>query len=1007
MQGHTKHQSNHNQPNNHSFIFVLRHGLRKVFLGLYSYLKSFSSRIRHGVALPLPWRSRTFKPKINYYISNNRRIRIAGISSAFVLALLTIATLAPLTHNTEYTGAIGTASETVLTLTTSNYPILDLAVNRSSGTFSETSSGNGQGSFTVTTTNYTGYTLSISNSDSDTALTDSTSGSTIASISSSISSSTFNTTTYNGKWGYKPSKYYDTSTSTVVDNSSTSTGVYLPSPTTTATTLNITNCANGKSNGSNTCPDAVDTYTIDLAARLEYTQDSGSYTNTFILTAVGNPIDYTVNYNGTGADSGTTPGVAEDETNLTYITLSSITPTKDGYTFKGWCTVDTGTDGTNACTGTTYQPGDQYPINQTTQNVATLYAMWEMDNPYIGEELYDVVASMSKGTQTAADLQATITTSNSGVYEYNASVFGAASDAANTHKIYYYRGILDQTTGSYGSDGDGKAWPNYVRLANSDSSTYSCWRIVRTTGSGGVKMIYNGTWTGSTCANSQSNARIQDSAFDGTANSSGKSIVGVGYTYNATYKSTTSSTQAGTLFGTNSSYSSNTTSSTIKGVIDTWYTNNLASSYSNKLELSAGYCNDRSVNYGSSWATYDDSTSISTPYTSGSSATVFYFGARMRNRSTAQTPTLGCPRSTVDLYTTKNASNGNKQLGDYPIALLTADEASFAGSGSPAASQGSSYNTNSYLRSGSYFWLLSPNIRNPNGYAIVFYLSSSGDLGGDSVYSTFGVRPAISLNPGMVITAGNGTATSPWEVDYPTASVPMQSYTASMCQADATNSPVNVTDSRDNKTYTVRYINGACWMTSNLRFTETTLSSSTSNVASTYTDASPYTINQDKSASAWKSLASDSVCKGTSNTVDNTSYQCMQEGVDDNNNATVWYNYAGATAGTITGTSNSTAATYDICPKNWHLPTSTEINGFDGTNNGNATYATQFAPVYGGYYGNGSLDLASTYGFWWSATAGNTTDRYRLDYYSSILYSGSSGYGNRNLGFYVRCVRSS
>ncbi|MBQ3413445.1 hypothetical protein IJH33_01175, partial [Candidatus Saccharibacteria bacterium] len=102
MQGHTKHQSNHNQPNNHSFIFVLRHGLRKVFLGLYSYLKSFSSRIRHGVALPLPWRSRTFKPKINYYISNNRRIRIAGISSAFVLALLTIATLAPLTHNTEY-----------------------------------------------------------------------------------------------------------------------------------------------------------------------------------------------------------------------------------------------------------------------------------------------------------------------------------------------------------------------------------------------------------------------------------------------------------------------------------------------------------------------------------------------------------------------------------------------------------------------------------------------------------------------------------------------------------------------------------------------------------------------------------------------------------------------------------------------------------------------------------------------------------------------------------------
>ena len=61
--------------------------------------------------------------------------------------------------------------------------------------------------------------------------------------------------------------------------------------------------------------------------------------------------------------------------------------------------------------------------------------------------LYDTIAAMSKGTQTLAELRAAITTANSGVYEYNTSVFGAASDAANTCKIYYYRGILDQTTG--------------------------------------------------------------------------------------------------------------------------------------------------------------------------------------------------------------------------------------------------------------------------------------------------------------------------------------------------------------------------------------------------------------------------------------------------------------------------------------------------------------------------------------------------------------------------------
>ena len=76
---------------------------------------------------------------------------------------------------------------------------------------------------------------------------------------------------------------------------------------------------------------------------------------------------------------------------------------------------------------------------------------------------------MSKGPQTLAELQAVITTptssdpstdtSNSGVYEYNASLFGTASDASNNYKIYYYRGILDSnldgTANTYGSNGNG------------------------------------------------------------------------------------------------------------------------------------------------------------------------------------------------------------------------------------------------------------------------------------------------------------------------------------------------------------------------------------------------------------------------------------------------------------------------------------------------------------------------------------------------------------------------
>ena len=189
-------------------------------------------------------------------------------------------------------------------------------------------------------------------------------------------------------------------------------------------------------------------------------------------------------------------------------------------------------------------------------------------------------------------------------------------------------------------------------------------------------------------------------------------------------------------------------------------------SYTSHLEPSAGYCADRSIYANNSYASaLAESTSISTPYTTSSSITTYRFGAYARNYNSAQTPTLGCPRSTVDLYTTNSASNGNKKLSN-PVALITADEASFAGSGSSTASEGSSYNANSFLRSGSAFWLLSPFGRNSDGSARVFGLFSSGYLGDGYVHAGYGVRPAISLASGTMISGGSGTATAPWTVTW-------------------------------------------------------------------------------------------------------------------------------------------------------------------------------------------------------------------------------------------------
>jgi len=691
---------------------------------------------------------------------------VGGVTSLILPALLLLTIFVA-------NGASVYATNSTLTMSIDNTTLsLDILPHSTNGDFAKSDDS----TISVTTNNYSGYTLSIAASSS-TNLTG-TNGS-IASIGSAVSEADFSAdtttaaTNYNGKWGYLPSKL----------NSSTNTS-FQPSPGTGSSghTLDVTSSANA------TTPN---TYTLAIGARVGSDTAPGGYSNTFVISAVANLINYTITYNKgnttdtvSGLPSNTTGTISDPLTGSTNITLSSTEPTRDGYNFMGWCTTSptAGTGGAaDTCSGTTIAASGTYNLNATNNPTVTIYALWqEIPKEY----LYDKVAAMSKGTQTLVQLRAAITvptstdrtqdTSNSGVYEYNSSVFGTDSDATKSDgtkaTIYYYRGVLENSVGSYGSNGSAVTYPNYVILDADGSKTTAdtCWRIVRTTGSGGVKMIYNGKWTGSTCANATTNAQVTTQAFDTTTSSSGKSIVGVGYTYNASYKYTTGSTAYSTLFGSNTSYSGNSTLSSMKTYIEnTWFTN--INSYSSILEPSAGYCNDRTIYTAESGTgaqtAVADSYSILTPYTTASSGiTQYYFGARIRTATTVQAPTLGCPRSNADLYTTSSASNGNKQLAK-PAALITADEAAFAGSG--YSSSTTPYHANSYLRSGSSFWLLSPISRNTSGYAYGFYLRSNSYLGGIIVNNSGGVRPAISLTSGTTIASGSGTATDPWVVTAP------------------------------------------------------------------------------------------------------------------------------------------------------------------------------------------------------------------------------------------------
>ena len=394
-----------------------------------------------------------------------------------------------------------------------------------------------------------------------------------------------------------------------------------------------------------------------------------------------------------------------------------------------------------------------------------------------GTGLYDAVAAQSKGTQTLANLKTVLTDSNSGVYEYDASAFGTASDAANTSKIYYYRGILDNTTGTYGSDGDNAKYPNTVVLSTANdksglTTNDTCWRIIRTTGSGGVKMIYQGNWTANGASGNCKNVKasptyVAKTYYNRRSTSSSNDydtegrIVYVGYSFssNSSMQTSSTSTSNATLFETG------TNKSNARTTVENWYSSNL-SNYTSKLETSAGYCNDRTTYSGTQSSTQ---TTSNKPYsTSNSDSITFGPAVRFTHQSATDMPiTLTCSQ-TRDILTTSNGLT-------YPTALITADEVVFAGLGGDNEAEGNDYgyNSHTYLEDNSSMWTLSPGMRYNTGTLIktrdIDVCTALGESGincaGGVSSDSHSVRPTISLVSGTTAVSGTGTATDPWIVN--------------------------------------------------------------------------------------------------------------------------------------------------------------------------------------------------------------------------------------------------
>ena len=273
--------------------------------------------------------------------------------------------------------------------------------------------------------------------------------------------------------------------------------------------------------------------------------------------------------------------------------------------------------------------------------------------------------------------------------EPETGVYVRSGTENHVNPIYYYRGAVTN---------------NNALFAN------KCWLVVRTTETGGTKLIYNGTPTADNKCNGD-NSSIGNSVY----NDSYDSEEDVSYLY------------------------SDGTNSTIKQKVDTWYTSNMTS-YTDQLEDTV-WCNDQSVMFSG--------------YHEGWGTDVILFGSCTRNATSGQyKPSLHCHAEYS--LTVSSTQVTNKLI--YPVGLLTADEVTLAGIGWEG------YGEESYLNNYDYWWTMSPSYF-AYGYAGVSHSRYYGRLGHDFVDIEYGIRPSVSLKPGAIVTEGDGTSSKPYIIE--------------------------------------------------------------------------------------------------------------------------------------------------------------------------------------------------------------------------------------------------
>ncbi len=291
-----------------------------------------------------------------------------------------------------------------------------------------------------------------------------------------------------------------------------------------------------------------------------------------------------------------------------------------------------------------------------------------------------------------------------GLYVWNKGDY-----SGGTKQVKYYRGNVDNNWVVFGKDGDNYIW----------------WRIIRNNSNGSLRMIYAGTSASKTSAPATTGivTQIETSAFNNVSDDN--MYVGFKYT-------------RGEVHGTG-------TNSTILDVLNTWYDATIGynSDYFSKIDVNAGFCNDREPS-----TNYSELNGLG-----GTGTTQTYYGVYIR-LVTNKMPSLLCTNSD-DIFKTN-------------VGLITADEVNMGGIGYNINLK----NTGSYLYTNSHYWTMSPFwFIGQDGGAFMSFVHSNGFF--DSLClknniglpQIFGVRPVINLKADTLFEdGGNGSSIAPYVV---------------------------------------------------------------------------------------------------------------------------------------------------------------------------------------------------------------------------------------------------